>query len=63
MAWIYDQLCRQYYPEVMAQWPQGAMADSFKRATFMVNVMQRKFVPVKLHMDNPSGLHFASTHI
>ena len=62
MSWIFDQLCRQHYPEVMEQWPQGAMIDSFKRATFMVNVMQSENLPpVKPHMDNPSGLHFAST--
>ena len=62
MAWIFDQLCNQYFPEIMEQWPAGAMEDSFKRATFMVNVMQSENLPaVKPHMDNPSGLHFAST--
>ena len=62
MAWVYDQLCRQFYPEVMKEWPVGMMEDSFKRATFMVNVMQSdNLPPVKPHMDNPSGLNFAST--
>ena len=62
MSWIFDQLCRQYYPEVIQNWPIGMMEESFKRATFMVNVMQTENLPpVKPHMDNPSGLNFAST--
>ena len=42
----------------MAQWPAGAMADSFKRATFMVNVIYPKISSVKAHMDNPKWITF-----
>ena len=62
MAWVFDQLCRQYYPNIMSHWSPNMMSESFMRATFMVNVMQSENLPpMSPHMDNPSGLNFAST--
>tara|TARA_X000000368_G_C23054732_1_gene723294 strand:+ start:2472 stop:3179 length:708 start_codon:yes stop_codon:yes gene_type:complete len=62
MSWIFDQLCRQYYHDIMSHWSPNMMMESFQRATFMVNVMQSENLPpVAPHMDNPSGLNFAST--
>ena len=62
MAWVFDQLCRQYYPNIMSHWTPNMMSESFMRATFMVNVMQSENLPpMSPHMDNPSGLNFAST--
>ena len=62
MAWVFDQLCRQYYPNIMSHWSPNMMSESFMRGTFMVNVMQSENLPpMSPHMDNPSGLNFAST--
>ncbi len=62
MAWVFDQLLNMHYPETMAQWPHGGVLQSIKNATFMVNVMQTDNLPPLVpHMDNESGLNFAST--
>lgn len=62
MAWIFDQLARQYFPEEMSQFPADYMQQSFMNATFMVNVMQTDNLPPLVpHMDNSSGFHLAST--
>lgn len=62
MAWIYDQLARQYFPEIMEHYPIDYMQRSFENATFMVNVMQTENLPpICPHMDNNSGINLAST--
>ena len=62
MAWIFDQLGRTYFPEVMNFYPSNFMEESFKRATFMVNVMQTNDLPpICPHMDNTSGHNLAAT--
>ena len=62
MAWIYDQLARQYFSEVTNMWDPEYMNRSFMNATFMVNVMQTETLPpICPHMDNTSGVNLAST--
>ena len=62
MAWIYDQLSRQYFPEITQFYDAEYFQRSFMNATFMVNVMQTKDLPpVCPHMDNTSGVNLAST--
>ena len=62
MSWIYDQLARQYFPEVMTAYPPQYMEHSFMNATFMVNVMQtNNLPPICPHMDDTSGMNLAST--
>ena len=62
MAWIYDQLARQYFSEVTNMWDPEYMHRSFMNATFMVNVMQTDDLPpICPHIDNPSGVNLAST--
>ena len=62
MAWIYDQLARQYFPEITRMWDPEYMQRSFMNATFMVNVMQTETLPpICPHMDNTSGVNLAST--
>lgn len=62
MAWIYDQLSRQYFPEITQFYDGEYFQRSFMNATFMVNVMQTKDLPpVCPHMDNTSGVNLAST--
>tara|TARA_B100000123_G_scaffold82881_1_gene59773 strand:- start:4172 stop:4879 length:708 start_codon:yes stop_codon:yes gene_type:complete len=62
MSWIYDQLCKTYWPEIMQNYPIDYIQQSMMRATFMVNVMQTtNLPPVCPHMDNTSGINFAST--
>ena len=62
MSWIYDQLARTYFPKEMENFNQNYMQESFRNATFMVNVMQSENLPpVCPHMDNSSGFHLAST--
>ena len=62
MAWIYDQLSRQYFPEITQFYDAQYFQRSFMNATFMVNVMQTKDLPpVCPHMDNTSGVNLAST--
>lgn len=62
MAWIFDQLARQYFPKEMENFSQDYMQQSFMNATFMVNVMQTDNLPPLVpHMDNSSGHHLAST--
>ena len=62
MAWIYDQLSRQYFPEITQFYDAEYFQRSFMNATFMVNVMQTKNLPpVCPHMDNTSGVNLAST--
>ena len=62
MAWIYDQLSRQYFPEITQHYDSRYFQRSFMNATFMVNVMQTENLPpVCPHMDNTSGVNLAST--
>ena len=62
MSWVFDQLGRMYFPEIMQMYPPNFMEDSFKRATFMVNVMQTaNLPPICPHMDNTSGHILAAT--
>jgi len=62
MAWIYDQLSRQYFPEITQHYDSRYFQRSFMNATFMVNVMQSENLPpVCPHMDNTSGVNLAST--
>tara|TARA_B100001287_G_scaffold122592_1_gene103374 strand:+ start:2565 stop:3272 length:708 start_codon:yes stop_codon:yes gene_type:complete len=62
MAWIFDQLGRMYFPEILNFYPPNFMEESFKRATFMVNVMQTSNLPpICPHMDNTSGHNLAAT--
>ena len=52
MSWVFDQLGRMYFPEIMQMYPPNFMEESFKRATFMVNVMQTdNLPPICPHMD------------
>ena len=62
MAWVFDQLGRMYFPEIINLYPPTFMEESFKRATFMVNVMQTDDLPpICPHMDNTSGHNLAAT--
>ncbi len=62
MSWIYDQLARTYFPDIMKEYDPGYMIRSFTNATFMVNVMQSENLPpICPHMDNTSGRNLAST--
>ena len=45
MAWIYDQLSRQYFPEITQHYDSRYFQRSFMNATFMVNVMQTENLP------------------
>lgn len=58
---IYDELAREYFPEIMENYIDSFMKMSFMRATFMVNVMQSTDLPaIAPHIDNPSGINLAS---
>ena len=62
MAWIYDQLGREHFPECTTYYDKEYFVRSFMNATFMVNVMQTdNLPPVCPHMDNSSGVNLAST--
>lgn len=62
MAWIYDKLIRQYWPEIADNIHPDGIFESFRRATFMVNIMQSTNLPnVAPHQDNTSGVNWAST--
>tara|TARA_R110000782_G_scaffold59839_4_gene123942 strand:+ start:10280 stop:10999 length:720 start_codon:yes stop_codon:yes gene_type:complete len=62
MAPIYNSLAKEFFPEVMLNWPHDYMQKSFMNATFMINVMQSEDLPpLAPHQDNRSGMNLAST--
>ena len=62
MFWIYDQLIRTHFHEYANDIDTEYLRQSFRNATFMVNVMQSEDLPPLCpHMDNTSGINFAST--
>ena len=62
MAWVFDQLIRTHFHAEASQLPPNYLQQSFTNATFMVNVMQSENLPPLCpHMDNTSGVNFAST--
>ena len=62
MAWAFDQLIRTHFHAEASQLPPDYLQQSFTNATFMVNVMQSENLPPLCpHMDNTSGVNFAST--
>ena len=62
MAWAFDQLIRTHFHAEASQLPPDYLQQSFTNTTFMVNVMQSENLPPLCpHMDNTSGVNFAST--
>jgi hypothetical protein len=57
----YDQIIKQVWPEIHQQYEQDYFLESFKRATFMVNVMTSNNLPPRLpHVDSDDKRFFAS---
>ena len=57
----YDRIFKEVYPEIYFQYDQGQILESFKNATFMVNVMTSENLPPRVpHIDFPDLRVFAS---
>ena len=58
---VYDKLIRKYWPDEGSQYQADYFLESFKRATFMVNVMTSHNLPPRVpHTDFPDPRVFAS---
>ena len=61
LAIVYDKLIKEYYPEIYQQYFENAIFNSFKKATFMVNVMNSNNLPPRVpHIDMPDLRGLAS---
>lgn len=57
----YDEIIKKVWPEIHEQYEPSYFLESFKRATFMVNVMTSDNLPPRLpHVDSADRRFFAS---
>ncbi len=57
----YDKIIKEVWPDIYNQYDSNYFTESFKRATFMVNVMTSDNLPPRLpHIDFPDKRFFAS---
>jgi len=57
----YDKIIKEVWPDIHSQYESNYFTESFKRATFMVNVMTSNNLPPRLpHIDFPDKRFFAS---
>jgi len=58
---VYDKIIKEVYPEYVKDYDSNYFIESFKRATFMVNVMTSNNLPPRLpHVDFPDKRMLAS---
>ena len=58
---VYDNIIKAVYPEIHFQFPEGHVENSFKQATFIVNVMTSENLPPRVpHIDFPDMRVLAS---
>lgn len=58
---VYNKIIRECYPELSQYYAEGYFESSFKRATFMVNVMTSENLPPRLpHIDHTDRRLLAS---
>jgi hypothetical protein len=57
----YDSVIKKVWPELYSQYPENYFIESFKQATFMVNVMTSNNLPPRVpHVDSADKRFFAS---
>jgi len=58
---VFEKIFKEGLPEIFRTYPPGRILESFRDATFMVNVMSSENLPPRLpHMDFPADNIFAS---